>query len=190
MPAAPRSTKKSPPARLTLEQAMAALEQAGSEQTRKTYLRHGAQEPLFGVKFADLKPLVKRIGVDQELALALWNTKNHDARVLALKVADPARVKPAELDRWARENRMRMCGGYVAMLAAESPHGATKAREWAGSSDAVLRACAWTLAGMLAQQDAAASDEWFLQRLAQIEKSIHSAPNAEKEAMNMALITI
>ena len=85
---------------------------------------------------------------------------------------------------------MRMCGSYVAMLAAESPHGARKAREWAASSEPALRAASWTLAGMLANLDETTPDEWYLQRLAQIEKSIHAAPNAEREAMNMALITI
>jgi 3-methyladenine DNA glycosylase AlkD len=185
-----RAKPKSVPARLTLAETLRALEKAGSEQTRKTYLRHGAQEPLYGVSFATLKTLVKRIGVDHELALALWNTKNHDARVLACKIADPARIKASDLDRWARENRMRMCGSYVAMLAAESPHGPAKAREWADSSDPALRASSWTLSGMLSNLDEATPDEWYLQRIARIEKSIHSAPNAEKEAMNMSLITI
>lgn len=185
-----RSAGKPAPARLTLEQALAALERAGSEQTRKTYRRHGAEEPLFGVSFAELKTLVKRIGVDHELALALWQTKNHDARVLALKIADPARIRPADLDRWARELRMRMCKGYVAMLASESPHAVAKAREWTSSSDPALRATGWTLSGMLAHADDSLPDEPFLQRVAQIEKSIHAAPNAEKEAMNMALITL
>ena len=48
---------------LTYDEAMAALEAAGTEQTRKSYLRHGASEPLFGVKFGDLRPLGKKIGV-------------------------------------------------------------------------------------------------------------------------------
>src|SRR4029079_5269958 len=104
--------------RMSLAETMSALEKAGSAQTRKNYLRHGAQETMFGVSFAVMKTLVKRIGVDHELALALWNTKNHDARILAIKIADPARMKSAELDRWARETGARMCGGYLAMLAA------------------------------------------------------------------------
>src|SRR6185369_3349689 len=86
-------------ARMSLAETMKALEAAGSAQTRKTYARHGAQEPMFGVSFATLKTLVKRIGVDHELALALWDTKNHDARTLAMKIADPARIRPADLDR-------------------------------------------------------------------------------------------
>jgi 3-methyladenine DNA glycosylase AlkD len=185
-----RTKPKPAPARLSLAETMKALQLAGSAQTRKTYARHGAQEPMFGVSFATLKTLVKRIGVDHELALGLWDTKNHDARMLALKIADPARMKGADLDRWARENRMRMCGGYVAMLAAEGPHGEAKAREWSASSEPALRAAAWTLAGFLSNGDEQRGDDWFLQRLAQIEKSIHSAPNAEREAMNMTLITI
>jgi len=177
-------------ARMTLAEAMRALEQAGSAQTRKTYLRHGAQEPMFGVSFAALKILVKRIGVDHQLALALWETKNHDARTLAMKVADPARMTSGDLDRWARGNPLRMYSGYVATLAAEGPHGAAKAREWFASTDETLRAAAWTLAGCLANLDESLPEAWFLTRLATIEKSIHAATNIEREAMNRALITI
>src|SRR5262245_33416087 len=175
---------------MSLDEVMRALEKAGSAQARKTYLRHGAQEPLFGVSFATLKTLVKKIGVDHELARRLWSTKNHDARVLALKVADPAKVSSAELDRWAKGANMRFCGGYVAMLAAESPHGPAKARAWTASTDGSVRASAWTLSGQLASLDPSTPDAWFEKRLAQIEKSIHSASNWEKYAMNMALIAI
>lgn len=192
--AAPRTAKKRPAksatGRMSLDDAMHALEKAGSAQTRKTYLRHGAREPLFGVSFAVLKTLVKRIGVDHELALALWKTKNHDARVLAMKVADPKAIRPADLDRWAKENRMRMCGGYVAMLAAESPHAAAKGREWLSSDDVALRPLGWTLVGILANSDEKLAGAWFEKHLAWIEKSIHSAPNAEREAMNLAVIAI
>lgn len=188
-PRAKRVAKPTAP-RLSLAETMRALEDAGTEQTRTTWKRHGAVEPMFGVSFAVLKTLVKRIGVDHELALALWSTKNHDARTLALKVADPARITPAVLDRWARERRARMCGGYLAMLAAESPHGAAKARAWFASSDATLRAQAWVLTGFLASLDETIPDAWFEERIARIETSIHSAPNDERDVMNMALITI
>ncbi len=195
---APRTTKKSAPkikakpatARMTLQDTMRALEKAGSAQARKTYARHGASEPMFGVSFATLKTLVKRIGVDHGLALELWETGNHDARVLAYKIADPARIKATDLDRWAKQKSMQLCGGYVAMLAAESPHGADRARKWLASSDECLRAAGWTLVGQLANLDEQTPDEWFAKQLEHIENSIHDAPNAEREAMNMALITI
>ena len=187
---AAKPTAKPTAGRMTLAETMRALEQAGSAQTRKTWARHGAQEPMFGVSFAALKLLVKRIGVDQELALALWDTKNYDARTLAMKVADPGKMKPAELDRWARANSPRMCGGYLAALAAEGPHGAAKAKEWLASDAEPLRSMGWTLAGQLANLDESVPEDWFAKLLARIERTIHSAPNDERYAMNTALITI
>src|SRR5688572_14784523 len=194
----PRTTKKPTSktaakpatARMSLSDTMRALEKAGSAQARKTYARHGAVEPMFGVSFATLKTLVKRIGVDHELALELWETGNHDARILAYKIADPASIKSADLDRWVKQNTARMCGGYVAMLAAEGPHGPDKARKWLASSNEQLRAAGWILVGQLANRDEKASDEWFAKLLVEIEKTIHTVSNAEREAMNTTLISI
>jgi 3-methyladenine DNA glycosylase AlkD len=177
-------------ARMSLEAVMRALEKAGSAQTKKTYARHGAKEPMFGVQFGTLKVLVDRIGVDQELALALWKTKNQDARNLAMKIADPAKISSADLDRWAKENSMRMCGAYIASLAAESPHAAAKVRDWLASSDEELRATGWTLVAQLANLDEKTPDDWFAKRLAQIEKTIHSSPSVERGSMNAAVIAI
>jgi 3-methyladenine DNA glycosylase AlkD len=175
---------------MSLTEVMRALEKAGSEQTRKTYRRHGAKGPMFGVSFGTLGALQKRIRVDHELALQLWDTGNVDARNLAMKIADPALIKPSDLDRWARENGMRGCDLYIGSIASESPHGTAKAREWLASSDVRLRAVGWTLVGILANRDEATPDDAFAKRLEQIEKSIHSAPNEEKGAMNGALIAI
>lgn len=175
---------------MSLTEVMRALEKAGSAQTKKTYARHGAREPMFGVRFGTLKVLVDRIGVDQELALALWNTKNQDARNLAMKIADPTQIRSAVLDRWAKENSMRMCGAYIASLAAESPYAAAKVREWLASSDEGLRASGWTLIAQVANLDEKTPDAWFAKRLAQIAKTIHSSSSVERGAMNAAVIAI
>ena len=169
---------------------MAALEKAGSAQTRKTYLRHGAKEPMFGVSFATLKVLLKKIGVDHELACALWDTGNFDARNLAVKIADPARMTEADLDRWARADYPSMCAPYVAALASEGAHGMSRARAWLASRDANERATGWTLVGTLAMCDETTPDAWFLARIGDIEKKIHEAPNAERVNLNRALISI
>jgi 3-methyladenine DNA glycosylase AlkD len=188
---APKAAKAKPaPARMALAEVMSALEKAGSAQTRKTYARHGAAEPMFGVSFATLKALLKRIGVDHELAMALWDTGNFDARNLAYKIADPARMTPADLDRWAGAPGARMCTGYVACLTVEGPHGRARAEAWLASPGAELRSVGWSLVGALAMRDEHLPDAWLAARLAEIEKGIHAAPNAEREAMNMAGISI
>jgi len=183
--------QKAAPTRMTLAEALAALENAGSAQTRKTYARHGATGPMFGVSFATLKALTKRIGVDHALALALWDTGNLDARNLAVKIVDPARMTSSDLDRWAREESARqVCGGYAAMLPAETPHGTAKAAEWLASKDVRLRVAGWTLLGQLAQRDEATPDAFFEKRLAEIERTIHAAPDPEREVLNLAVISI
>ncbi|MBI2922239.1 MAG: DNA alkylation repair protein [Planctomycetes bacterium] len=183
-------SKKAPATRLSLAEVMATLEKAGSEQTRKTYARHGAPEPMFGVSFATLKTLYKRIGVDHELALALWETGNFDARNLAVKVVDPARMSPADLDRWAKAPTARMCHGYVAAIASEGPHARAKADAWLASPDEGLRSAGWLLVAAMANRDESTPDSWFTGRLAEIEKSIRTAPNEPKAAMNQAVIGI
>jgi 3-methyladenine DNA glycosylase AlkD len=188
----PRTTKapRAAAPRMTLDEVMSALEKAGSAQTRKTYARHGAKEPMFGVKFGDLKPLMKRIGVDHELALALWKTGNFDARNLAVKIVDPSRITSRDLDRWAADSDVWMCLGYVGAVAQESPHGEAKATEWLAKPAGTTRSTGWTLVGMLAMRDETMPDAWFAERLAEIERTIHSAPNDERKAMAQALIAI
>lgn len=189
-PPSAKATKGKALVRLTLKDAMATLERAGTAQARKTYARHGASEPMFGVSFATLAGMVKKIGVDHDLALQLWDTNNFDARNLALKVVDPAQMKPAQLDQWARDMTVRMCAGYVSMVACEGPHGQSTVRRWLGSKDERLREAGWGLVAQLAMRDAHTDETWFAEQLARIEGGIHGAPNAERYAMNGAAIAI
>jgi 3-methyladenine DNA glycosylase AlkD len=188
---APKTSPKKSAPRMSLSEVMSKLEKSGSAQTRKTYARHGADEPMFGVSFAVLKDLTKKIDVDHELALLLWDTKNFDARNLAVKIVDPARMTSADLDKWAREtSTSRMCGGYVGMLAGEGPHATKKLESWLASKDSKLRAAGRSLLGFLAQRDNTIPDAYFEKHLAEIVRTIHTAPNADREGMNMGVILI
>ena len=187
----PKQAKTSTSTRMSLAETMSALESAGSAQTRKTYARHGATGPMFGVSFADLKKLLKRIKVDQELALALWDTGNFDARNLAVKIADPQRMAPTDLDRWASEDGAEMSVvGYVARLAAEGPHGKSRAEKWLASKSEARRCCGWHVVGALVTCDEALAWSWFADHLATIAETIQSVTNDERAAMNLALIAI
>jgi hypothetical protein len=177
---------------MSLAEAMETLEAAGSAQTRKTYTRHGAREPMFGVSFATLKAMVKRIGVDQELAVALWETGNYDARNLAMKVADPQQMTEALLDRWAREQNANMGGAwsYLAYLCVEGPHAPGRAESWLAAQDDVLVVTGWCVVGAMAMVDEETPGAWFQARLAEIEAAIRTAPNARRLAMLNTMIAI
>jgi hypothetical protein len=133
---------------MTLHEAMGALEAKGSEQTRATYRRHGASEPLFGVKFGDLRPLAKRIGHDQDLARQLWATGNVDARLLACLVADPTRTTDAELDAWLTDiDSYFLVDTFVAALAAKVPGARARAERWIASDRDRTAQAGWDLLG-------------------------------------------
>ena len=77
---------------MLLDEVMSELESMGTAQNRKVYPRHGARFPMFGVSFANLGKLQKRIRRDHELAEQLWETGNHDAQMLACRIAAPASI--------------------------------------------------------------------------------------------------
>ena len=183
-------TKKAPAVRMTLAEAMAALERAGSAQTRKTYTRHGGEMPMFGVSFAEFAKLRKRIGVDHELACALWATGNADARILAVKIVEPSKLSRADLDRWAQDVRWHMLVDYVAQLAADCADARALADAWTPLTDEQRGRAGWTLVGVMALRDPATPDAWFADRLAELERRIAAAPNLQREAMNRTLISI
>jgi hypothetical protein len=113
---------------------MAALEALGTEQTRRTFARHGCTGPQFGVKVADLKALIKAnkdLETNLALALALYDTGNSDARYLAGLVADPRRLDRETLQRWVEAADWSMIAEYtVPWNAAESAHGWDLGRAW------------------------------------------------------------
>ena len=151
---------------MTLAQAMAALEAKGSEQTRKTYLRHGAREPLFGVKFGDLRPLAKRIGKDQALARQLWASGNSDARLLACMVSDPAQSSEAEMDDWLADiDTYFLVDTFVAEVASKVPGQRKRAERWIASDRDRTAQAGWDLMNHVALNDAAIPDDYFVRQL-------------------------
>ena len=187
------TTEKPARARMTLAETMRALEKAGSAQTRKTYARHGAHRADVRRQLRHAEDADEAIGVDHELALALWDTGNFDARNLAVKIVDPARMtsgRPRPLG--ARSVPRRGCAAATsAMLAAESPHGADEGARVARVEGRAARATPpGRSLGQLAQRDETTPDAYFEKRLAEIERTIHAAPNDERDGMNMAVIAI
>ena len=92
---------------MTYNDLMAQLKKLGKPQTVKTYRRHGVGENVFGVSFAEFGKLRKKIKIDHDLAIQLWDSGNFDARILAVMIADPYECGISLLDRWLRDTEFR-----------------------------------------------------------------------------------
>lgn len=178
---------------MTIDDIMKKLEAMGSEQTKKTFIRHGAQEPLFGVKVGDLKKLVKDVRKDQTLARALYETGNSDAMYLAGLTVNPKTMDRETLQAWAKRANWYLLAEYtVAGVAAESPYALELAREWMQSSDEMIAACGWsTYANYISiTQDEDLDLEEIRRLLQQIAATIHSEKNRVRYTMNMFVIVV
>ncbi len=165
---------------------MTELESLGSEQTRKTWCRHGAAEPMFGVKFGDMAKLQKKIRVDHALAKQLWKTGNHDARLLACQVADPAKVTEAELKTWAREVKDSSTADALASFASQTPLAARTRDAWL--ADPKLQRAGWSLVGHCARNGAPLDERTALAYVKRLEAEIHEAENWTRRTMMYTLI--
>ncbi len=178
---------------MTLDQIMSHLEQMGSAQTKKTFLRHGAREPFFGVKVGDLKTIQKKIKHNHDLALQLYNTGNSDAMYLAGLISEPQKMSKAELQHWAEQAHWYMISEYtVAWTAAESNYGAELAREWMQSDQEHIASTGWaTWSSLVAIKPDAELDVNELDALLnKIAKEIHQAPNRVRYTMNGFVISV
>ena len=57
---------------MTAEQILAELKEMGSENIKRIFLKHGAKEPLYGVKVEDLKKIQKKIKKDHQLSMEIY----------------------------------------------------------------------------------------------------------------------
>lgn len=175
---------------MTRDEAMAALEKGGSAQTRKTWARHGVRSESFGTSYAVLGKLTKSIKVDQKLAEQLWATGNHDARILATMIADPAVIARKQLDAWAKVADNYVLADAIAKLVSRTPDARATAEAWAKSDTEYVGQCGWTVLAVLAGGGDQLSDADCLALLGRIEKSIDGARNRVRHSMNSALIAI
>lgn len=175
---------------MTIQQAIDALQKLGTDQNRKVYRRHGAGEKLYGVSFANLKKLTKEIKTDHELARGLWETGNHDARILATMVADPQKANAALLDAWKNGLDNYIVTDAFAKFVAETPLARKSAEKWMPSKKEWVGRAGWMLLAHLALNDTTLKGDYFKPYLTTIEQRIHASPNRTRDAMNSALIAI
>jgi 3-methyladenine DNA glycosylase AlkD len=175
---------------MTLDDCLAALRRAGTAQNRKIYARHGAQEPMFGVSYAEMGRLKKVIRVDDELAAGLWDTGNHDACILATMIADPAAATVQRLNAWAASSSSTVVADAVSGYVAQTRHAAGRVKPWTNSSREAVAVAGWMTLARLAIAPTEEDDCAFIPYLDRIVAKIHDSPNRVRESMNRTLIAI
>jgi 3-methyladenine DNA glycosylase AlkD len=168
------------------------LRTLGSQANRAGMARYGINiEHAYGVSVRTLRTLAARIGTDHELALALWATGQHEARLLACFVDDPAAVTDAQAEAWVEAfDSWDLCDQATTSLFDRTPLAWPKAVQWAQRDEPWVRRAGFALMAGLAVHDTAATDRAFMKVLPLIEQAATDERNFVRKAVNWALRNI
>ena len=146
---------------------------------------------VLGVTMGDLRAFGKRVGRQHDLAAALWASGCYEARLLTAFVADPERLRPAEMERWAREfDNWAVCDTLCFALFDRTPHAFAQVEAWADRAEEFVKRAAFALLASLALHDRASDDAAFLARLPLVEQAASDARNFVKKGVSWALRSI
>ncbi|AXI10903.1 DNA alkylation repair protein [Oceanobacillus zhaokaii] len=178
---------------MDFETVMLELETLSKERMKKMYISNGAHEPLFGVATGAMKPIAKKIKINQPLAEELYATGNYDAMYFAGIIADPKAMTESDFDRWMDEAYFYMLSDYVvAVTLSESDIAQVVADKWIASSDELRMSGGWSCYCWLLgnRKDNEFPENKINNMLDLVKNTIHDAPERAKAAMNNFLYTV
>jgi 3-methyladenine DNA glycosylase AlkD len=176
----------------TVQSALAQLKRASSKRYRDGLTRYGIVAPkAFGVPMGKIQAIARRIGRNHRLAHALWRSGWYEARMLASYVAEPARVTPAEMDRWCRDfDNWAICDTVCFVLYDKTPYAFRKIAQWSARRAEFEKRAAFALLASVALHDKRAPDAPFKQSLKLIEAASTDDRNFVKKGVNWALRSV
>ncbi|WP_249597178.1 DNA alkylation repair protein [Peribacillus frigoritolerans] len=178
---------------MNVEMVMQELEDLGKERTKKMYISNGAHEPLFGVATGAMKPIVRKIKINQDLAEELYSTGNYDAMYFAGIIADPKAMTQSDYDRWMDAAYFYMLSDYVvAVTLSESDIAQEVSDKWIASGEELRMSAGWSCYCWLLgnRKDVEFSESKISDMLDLVKNTIHESPERTKSAMNNFLSTV
>jgi 3-methyladenine DNA glycosylase AlkD len=136
-------------------------------------------------------PNIRQLGrrkKDHSLALALWETGIHEARILASIVDQPALVNGDQMDSWTADfDSWDVCDQVCSNLYSKTPFAVEKALLWSQADQEFIKRAGFALMAYVAVHCKKVEDSVFLQFLGIIENSANDGRNFVKKAINWAL---
>lgn len=178
---------------MTVKEILVQLENYGDERTKNTLMNHGAREPLYGVKVADLKKILKQTRKNHELSLALYDTGNSDAMYLAGLMADEKQITKEQLSDWVEKAYWSYLSEYtVPWVAAETDFGFELGLAWIESKEEGIASAGWSTLAYYSgvNQDELLDIEMYGKLLDRVAREIHEAQNRVKYTMNGFVISV
>lgn len=145
----------------------------------------------YGLTKPQVKELAKEIGKNHELALELWKTGIHEARHIAILIADKKQFTEKLAEQWAKDfNSWDIVDDCCSKLLSKVPYAYEKAIEWTSRKGEFQKRAGFSLMAMLAVHDKKAPDEKFSVFYPYLLKESHDDRNFVRKAVNWAIRSI
>lgn len=142
----------------------------------------------YGGSIPFLRKLAKQAGTDHELALKLWASGIHEARILAGFVDDPSKVTEGQLEEWVGDfDSWDLCDQVCSGLFDKTRFAYKKAFEWSSRKKEFEKRAGFVLMAALSVHDKTAEDYKFEAFLPVIRRESTDERNFVKKAVNWAL---
>ncbi len=141
-----------------------------------------------GVSIPVIRDVARKIGTNHSLALELWETGIHEARLLAGFVDDPERVTNAQMEKWVKSfDSWDVCDQVCSSLFDETRLATKKVIEWSKKDAEFVKRAGFVLMAALAVHNKEADDKLFLSFLPIIKRGSSDDRNFVRKAVNWAL---
>ncbi|WP_424358803.1 DNA alkylation repair protein [Methanocella sp. MCL-LM] len=182
-------SKRLNPEKLTCEDIVSLLRSFSDPAIIAGMPRYGiVTDRALGVSTSHINEIAGRIGTDHTLALELWDTGIHEARLIAPIIDDPALVTGEQMDRWSADfYSWDMCDQCCLKLFHRTSLAYEKCFEWSRDEREFVKRTAFALIASLALHDKKAPDGKFRQFFPVIVRESVDGRNMVKKAANWAL---
>ncbi len=165
------------------------LQVFGNPHNREGMSRFGINtENAYGVSIPVIRRMAKQHKRNHILALDLWRTGIHEARLLSVFVDDPKQVSELQMETWVRDfNSWDLCDQTCGNLFIKTPFAYQKSVRWTYRNEEFVKRAGFAMMAYLAVHDKKANNETLLGFFPHIEREAKDGRNYVKKAVNWAL---
>ena len=172
-----------------VSQILKELRHMGSEKGRRGMARFGINvEKAYGISVTKLRAYAKKIPKNHALAVELWKSASHEARILSLLVDEHAKVTEKQMDEMVRGfNSWDMTDLACNNLFYDTPYAYEKAFEWVKREREFEKRSGYAMMATLAWKGKKHSDAEFRKFFPAIVNGATDERNFVRKAVSWAL---
>jgi len=177
---------------MNYKQVINKLKSMGNPKNVEGMARFGINpENNYGNSVTSLRKFAREIGKNHQLALLLWDSKIHDARMLAAHIDDPKLVTEDQMEHWVKDfDSWDVCDNACGHLFDKTTFTYKKAFEWSKRPEEYVKRAGFAIIAWAAIHNKKDDDKVFEDFLKVIKRESNDDRNYVKKAVNWSLRNI